>query len=216
MTNHYLIGCKEQKQITRALSYFIKRSIITDNLFGVDIMEEASEIARLRLFLALVASVQRVEDLEPLPNIDFNILPGNSLIGMLRVNEEAFNQRLGSKSSYEQGNLIPNYKQGGLFQQKTYRQIVDEKKRSLETYRHTSGFTEDLQFLRDAIQSRRAEDYVNLNDMLVDEFKSLEIKYEQATWDEKKHHRRQNKKARCRSRIFKHCSRFTGAMNSTK
>ena len=45
-------------------------------------MEEAAEIAKLRLFLALVASAQRVEELEPLPNIDFNILPGNSLIGL--------------------------------------------------------------------------------------------------------------------------------------
>jgi hypothetical protein len=177
---------EKTKKAHPSLAYFIKRSIITDNLFGVDIMEEASEIARLRLFLALVASVQSVEHLEPLPNIDFNILPGNSLIGMLRVDEDAFNRRIGSASAYEQGSFVENYKQGGLFQQKTYRQIVDEKKRSLETYRHTSAFTEDLQFLRDAIQSRRAEDYVNLNDMLVDEFKSLEIKVEQATWDEKK------------------------------
>ncbi|MEI6196646.1 MAG: DNA methyltransferase [Verrucomicrobiota bacterium] len=64
--------------------YFIKKQIITNNLFGVDIMEEATEIARLRLFLALVASAQTEEQLEPLPNIDFNILAGNSLIGLLR------------------------------------------------------------------------------------------------------------------------------------
>nr|MDQ3005769.1 ATP-binding protein [Chloroflexota bacterium] len=169
-----------------SIAYFIKRSIITDNLFGVDIMEEAAEIARLRLFLALVSSVRTVDELEPLPNIDFNILPGNSLIGMLRVNEEVFNQRLGSNSTYEQGSLIPNYKQGGLFQQKTYRQIVNEKKASLDAYRHASSLTDNLQDLRDTIQTRRGEDYQNLNDMLVDEFKELEIKYEQATWDEKK------------------------------
>ena len=169
-----------------SISYFIKRSIITDNLFGVDIMEEATEIARLRLFLALVATVQSVEDLEPLPNIDFNILPGNSLIGMLRVNEEAFNQKMGSPSAFEQGSLTPNYKQGGLFQQKTYRQIVNEKKAALDAYRHASSLTDNLQSLRDAIQSRRHGDYALLSDMLVDEFKELEIKYEQAVWDLKK------------------------------
>jgi hypothetical protein len=65
----------------RSLGYFLKKKIITENLYGVDIMEEAVEIARLRLFLALVGSVQTVEQLEPLPNIDFNILAGNSLIG---------------------------------------------------------------------------------------------------------------------------------------
>lgn len=169
-----------------SIAYFIKRSIITDNLFGVDIMEEAAEIARLRLFLALVASVRTVDELEPLPNIDFNILPGNSLIGMLRVDEEAFNRRMGASSAFEQGSFVENYKQGGLFQQKTYRQIVNEKKAALDAYRHGSSMTEDLQSLRDAIQTRRRDDYALLNDMLVDEFRELEIKYERGVWDEKK------------------------------
>jgi len=73
-----------------SILYFIKKQIITSNLFGVDIMEEATEIARLRLFLALVASAQTEDQLEPLPNIDFNILAGNSLIGLLRVDAAKF------------------------------------------------------------------------------------------------------------------------------
>lgn len=42
---------KEQESEHAAKFYFIKKRIITDNLFGVDIMEEATEIARLRLHL---------------------------------------------------------------------------------------------------------------------------------------------------------------------
>ena len=42
--------------------YFILKSIIVNNLYGVDIMEEAVEICKLRLFLKLVAQVERVED----------------------------------------------------------------------------------------------------------------------------------------------------------
>jgi hypothetical protein len=72
-----------------SVGYYIKRRIVTDNLHGVDIMEEACEIAKLRLFLTMVASVRKVEDLEPLPNIDFNILPGNSLVGLMRVDAAA-------------------------------------------------------------------------------------------------------------------------------
>jgi hypothetical protein len=56
-------------------------------------MEEAVEIAKLRLFLALVASAQHVDQLEPLPNIDFNILAGNSLIGLLSVNSKDFEKK---------------------------------------------------------------------------------------------------------------------------
>ena len=47
---------------------------------------------QLRLFLALVASAQSINDLEPLPNIDFNLLRGNSLIGLMRVDEHEFDQ----------------------------------------------------------------------------------------------------------------------------
>jgi Eco57I restriction-modification methylase len=54
---------------------------VVNNLFGVDIMEEAVEICKLRLFLRLVSQVDRVEHVEPLPDIDFNIRSGNALIG---------------------------------------------------------------------------------------------------------------------------------------
>ncbi|MCL4247383.1 MAG: Eco57I restriction-modification methylase domain-containing protein [Anaerolineae bacterium] len=61
--------------------YFILKSIIVNNLFGVDIMEEAVEICKLRLFLKLVAQVDDKSKIEPLPDIDFNIRAGNTLVG---------------------------------------------------------------------------------------------------------------------------------------
>ena len=61
--------------------YFILKSIILNNLYGVDIMEEAVEICKLRLFLKLVAQVENVAQIEPLPDIDFNIRAGNTLVG---------------------------------------------------------------------------------------------------------------------------------------
>ncbi len=70
--------------------YAIRKRIITENLYGVDLMEGAPDIARLRLFLALVAGAKTADDLEPLPNIEFNILEGNSLMGLLRCEAENF------------------------------------------------------------------------------------------------------------------------------
>lgn len=66
--------------------YFIYKTIILRNLYGVDIMKEAVEIAKLRLFLKLVATVEADYrktnlGLEPLPDIDFNIRAGNTLVG---------------------------------------------------------------------------------------------------------------------------------------
>ena len=61
--------------------YFILKSIIINNLYGVDIMEEAIEICKLRLFLKMVAQIEDVRQIEPLPDIDFNIQAGNTLVG---------------------------------------------------------------------------------------------------------------------------------------
>ena len=61
--------------------YFILKSIVLNNLYGVDIMEEAVEICKLRLFLKLVAQLETYEQIEPLPDIDFNIRAGNTLVG---------------------------------------------------------------------------------------------------------------------------------------
>jgi hypothetical protein len=68
--------------------YFILKSIVVGNLYGVDIMPEATEICKLRLFLKLVAQVERDDQrenmgLEPLPDIDFNIKTGNTLVGFV-------------------------------------------------------------------------------------------------------------------------------------
>ncbi len=67
--------------------FFVLKSIVVNNLYGVDIMEEAVEICKLRLFLKLVAQVDNVRQLEPLPDIDFNIRAGNTLVGFVSVDE---------------------------------------------------------------------------------------------------------------------------------
>lgn len=69
--------------------YFVLKSIVVNNLYGVDIMPEAVEIAKLRLFLKLTAQVSRVEEIEPLPDIDFNIRAGNTLVGFVDQAEVA-------------------------------------------------------------------------------------------------------------------------------
>ena len=67
--------------------YFILKSIIINNLYGVDIMEEAIEICKLRLFLKMVAQIDDVRQIEPLPDIDFNIQAGNTLVGYATYDE---------------------------------------------------------------------------------------------------------------------------------
>jgi hypothetical protein len=97
-------------------SYFIFKSIIVQNLYGVDIMEEAVEICKLRLFLKLIAQVEQVCDVEPLPDIDFNVRAGNTLIGF--VNRDEVRTALTSQSG--QGML-------GLFGENEAADRVEER-----------------------------------------------------------------------------------------
>lgn len=74
------------------IQYFIYKSIILNNLYGVDIMKEAVETAKLRLFLKLAATVDADYKkpnlrLEPLPDIDFNIRSGNTIVGFAALKD---------------------------------------------------------------------------------------------------------------------------------
>lgn len=55
----------------------IKRHIIQNTIYGVDIEKGAVDIARLRFWLALI--IDEKEPM-PLPNLDFKIMQGNSLL----------------------------------------------------------------------------------------------------------------------------------------
>lgn len=87
-----------EKHLSR--DYFVMKSIIINNLFGVDIMPDAVEICKLRLFLQLVAQVdadanKKNYGLEPLPDIDFNIRAGNTLVGF--VNKKSVHEAFGGR-----------------------------------------------------------------------------------------------------------------------
>lgn len=60
--------------------YELKRHAIEHSLYGVDIDPSAIEIARLRLWLSLVVDELEFQRIQPLPNLDYKIMQGNSLL----------------------------------------------------------------------------------------------------------------------------------------
>ncbi len=66
----------------------VKREIIQNNIFGVDIEQGAVDIARLRFWLALV--VDEI-DPKPLPNLDYKIMRGDSLLSRFGLNDNIKN-----------------------------------------------------------------------------------------------------------------------------
>ena len=69
-------------------AYHFKRHAIQNCLYGVDIDPGAVEIAKLRLWLSLVVDEDDVKQIKPLPNLDYKIVVGNSL---LSVEKNLFN-----------------------------------------------------------------------------------------------------------------------------
>ncbi|WP_201275508.1 Eco57I restriction-modification methylase domain-containing protein, partial [Dolichospermum planctonicum] len=166
------------KQNHPSLDYYIKKRVITDNLYGVDIMEEAVEIAKLRLFLSLVASAETVDDLEPLPNVDFNIMSGNSLIGLIRVDDQRFDYMGETK----QGNILQS------LNSQNYQAILKEKNESIRKYKEHAFIIGEVEGtdqedrlgrLKRNINDVNRESLVKLNQLLLDEFGNLKIKYEE-------------------------------------
>lgn len=78
--------------------FTLKKSIIENNLFGVDINPNSCNIARLRLWIELLKNAyylnfskdrdSKIHKLQTLPNIDINIKCGNSLISYMGIDDE--------------------------------------------------------------------------------------------------------------------------------
>ncbi|MEM4366560.1 MAG: DNA methyltransferase [Candidatus Anstonellales archaeon] len=67
--------------------YDMKFDIITENIYGVDILAGAIEIAKLRLWLWLISDFEEAKnEIKALPNIEYNLKVGNSLVGWLDEN----------------------------------------------------------------------------------------------------------------------------------
>ncbi len=84
---HYELGYKDWQPAE------IKQNIIQNSIYGVDLEEGAVDIARLRFWLSLVVDEDKPQ---PLPNLDYKIMQGNSLLesfeGIPLNNADLFNE----------------------------------------------------------------------------------------------------------------------------
>jgi len=74
---------------TKYSPYNLKLHAIQQSIYGVDIDTSAIDIARLRLWLSLVDE-ERYDAIEPLPNLDYKIVQGDSLIGFPQRDTSVF------------------------------------------------------------------------------------------------------------------------------
>ncbi len=135
---------------------YSKKQIILNNLYGVDIDDGAVEICKLRLWLSMVADIENdPTEIDPLPNIDFNIRQGNSLIGFTELTEVT-----------ETGDAALTNWGGGVGDgvKKLYQDIIDE----IERHRNATTSMEATD-ARNNAEGKIAEHSKSLNDKILNQ-----------------------------------------------
>lgn len=122
-----------------AEEYYLTKQIILNNLYGVDIVEEATEICKLRLFLQLASHLPDITSIEPLPDIDFNIYAGNSLVGGLSWEDLEANYTMDLFTSQNRDNIKEDIK------------TLSDFKNQYRTVQQQDENVEELSLLKDNI-----------------------------------------------------------------
>ena len=139
-------------------SLYAKRTVILNNLYGVDIEEGAVEICKLRLWLSMVADIEdEPKEVEPLPNIDFNIRQGNSLLGFTGIEEIATDQGDASLTNYGAG--------VGDSVKELYDDVID----AVERHREAKSAKEAAS-ARNLAESRIKQHSKTLNEKITEQF----------------------------------------------
>ncbi|MBW3670394.1 MAG: N-6 DNA methylase [Acidobacteria bacterium] len=130
----------------------LRQQIVERSLFGIDLKREAVQLCELRLWLAIVAArpagLEAVASIQPLPNLDRNIMQGNALLDPLALQT---GQRLSVYRSWrravrERAELT-----------EAYRHSIGERRQALYRRLRRSDLSLGEQLLEQAIASERDE-----------------------------------------------------------
>lgn len=115
--NAYL--CEGQTVCENRTPYDFKFHCIQNSLYGVDIDPSAVEIAKLRLWLSLVVDEEDINKIKPLPNLDYKIMQGNSLLEEYE-GIKLFDEKIITKTDSGQAILVESLKKKQTELQRVY------------------------------------------------------------------------------------------------
>lgn len=107
--------------------YDLKKETIENCIFGVDIDPGATEIAKLRLWLSLVVD-HEIGEIKPLPNLDYKIMVGNSLVESLYIPSSKSMAPLFDYNSFRQ--VDPTQRMKNLFEKENQFSLFEESQSS--------------------------------------------------------------------------------------
>jgi adenine-specific DNA-methyltransferase len=115
---------------TKSADYIRKLGLIQNCIYGVDVQPVAVEISKLRFFLSLLVDFDKTDSaddnwgIEPLPNLDFKIMQGNSLVEefngvSLKMKPNESSGALNFVDEKLQGKITDLHEKQGLFLRET-------------------------------------------------------------------------------------------------
>ena len=148
----------ESHAIQKAL-FTLKKQIIENNLFGVDINENSCEITKLRLWIELLKNsyyLQKDDDgfdenlndeihqMQTLPNIDINIKCGNSLISYFELNRSLTHYPNIKERMQKYKSVIKDYKEGFFDDKMRIEKEIKALKESFRTFCFKDKFNKEI------------------------------------------------------------------------
>ena len=121
-------------RVYKKSSYYFKRDCIQNSIYGVDIDDYAVEITKLRLWLSLIEDKIDYIDIEPLPNLDFKIVQGNSLLeeyNGINIGSSIFVKKNKNLDLFSNNDLIEKLIKNLAILQNTYFKTISYSKKRL-------------------------------------------------------------------------------------
>jgi len=136
----------------------LKKIILKNNIYGVDINHKAVEIAKLRMWLWVAESFDPERKVEALPNLEYNIRAGNTLIGFVDISKLR-----------EVKISLDDY----LGIEKPLNELLEERDKAISKYKLASG--EEAKALKEKIEEIDAKIKRRLDILLFQEMKAKKI-----------------------------------------
>ena len=148
----------ESHAIQKAL-FTLKKQIIENNLFGVDINENSCEITKLRLWIELLKNSyylqkddegfdenlnDEIHQMQTLPNIDINIKCGNSLISYFELNRSLTHYPNIKERMQKYKSVIKDYKEGFFDDKMHIEKEIKALKESFRTFCFKDKFNKEI------------------------------------------------------------------------
>ncbi|MGX3043831.1 type IIG restriction enzyme/methyltransferase [Helicobacter sp. T3_23-1056] len=152
----------ENHKIQKTL-FGLKKSIIENNLYGVDINPNSVEICKLRLWIELLKNSyyllegdegfdknldSTIHQMQTLPNIDINIKCGNSLISYFDLGQDLSHYPNIAKKIKNYQEAVLNYKDGIFDSRKQINDKIYELRQSFRNFCFSDKFKKEIKSFR--------------------------------------------------------------------